>query len=526
MSDLVDRGSADFRKDGFMTASSRRIGLLLGCALAAGCGGKNDVTSTAPEPKVAEVRSDSQQVEAPRKKPSPAKKPVVEEFSSPVLNAPEAVTTTPVAEAPSKDSGEYYRLPHEKRRLNVERLKELGIEVLETKGKVFRLVTDLPPETRKPLESLVDDFLPTLEAYFGPLPPAPDRSPLHVTGFVMTKLEPFQAEDLVPELDGASFHGKQMGAEFWMMNQTADYYRSHLLLHEVTHFYMRQFANRGDWLPAWYLEGMAEFFATHARLPNGKLEFAVNPRERYRMAGWERIAVIQRDSASRGIRSLREILQLDHPDFLNVESYAWSWAACKFLDTHPSSQKLFRGLAAKMTRELVTNLNERLLDKFDAELEANWMQYVSGIEFGFDFDRAAIRFADGTPLAGQSREVEVDPSRGWQSTGIEVKAGSKYRAQAAGQFTVADVPKEWVSEANGVSIRFVRGQPIGRLLGCVRTKGGEQSARSMLEVMPLGNSAEFKPEASGVLYFRINDSYAELADNRGRLKVSVAEVSE
>ncbi len=507
-----------------MTSTPQQIGCVLCVLLLVGCGGKEDVApQTTAQPTTASQPVDQPAAQQPQ--PAAMQQPA-ELLDRPPMKTASDVTIAPSSESQPNADGEYYRLPHEKRRLNVERLKELGITVVEQKGKAFRLVTDIPPESRQSLESLVDDFLPTLEAYFGPLPPTTDRSPLHITGFVMSKLEPFQEEDLVPELDRANFHGKQIGAEFWMMNQTSDYYRSHLLLHEATHVFMRQFANRGDWLPAWYLEGMAEFFATHDRLPNGKLEFAINPRDRYRMAGWERIAAIQRDAAGRGIRSLREVLRLDHPDFVVVEPYAWSWALCKFLDSHPGSQKLFRGLASKMTRELLTNLNERLLDKFDAELEANWMQYISGIEFGFDFDRAAIRFRDGTPLNGQSRVTEIDAALGWQSSGIEVKAGSKYRVTATGQFTVADVPKQWVSEANGVSIRFVRGQPIGRLLGCIRTKGGEQSARAMLEVVPLGNTAEFEAEFSGTLYLRINDSYAELADNRGTLNVSVADVVE
>lgn len=507
-----------------MTLKARSTALLLSVLSSIGCGGQPDVEPQADEQVTAQPKSASS---LPIEKKATSNADSVSEFQSPVLQAAPVDTAIPSDEPQSKqDDSEYYRLPHEKRLLNVARLKELGIEVIEHKGKAFRLVTDLPTESRRPLESLVDDFLPTLEGYFGLLPPAPDRAPLHITGFVMSKLEPFQLEDLVPEFETSNFHGKQMGAEFWMMNQKSDYYRSHLLLHEATHVYMRQFANRGDWLPAWYLEGMAEFFATHERHADGSIKFAVNPRDRFAMPGWERIAVIQRDIAGRGVRSLREVLRLDHPDFSAIESYAWSWAACQFLDTHPASQKLFRGLASRMTRELVTNLNERLLDKFDADLEANWMQYVSGLDFGFDFERAAIRFGSGEPLNGESRELDVDASLGWQCSGIEVVAGSVYRVTATGQFTVADTPKAWLAEANGVSIRYVRGQPIGRLLACVRTKGGEQSARSMLEVVPLGNKAEFKPEFSGILYLRVNDSYAELADNHGKLRVSVVEAKE
>ncbi len=396
-----------------------------------------------------------------------------------------------------------------------------GISVSESESKIFRLVSDLPVEQQRALVPLVDQLLPSLQSYFGSLPPARDGSALHVTGFVFKDRALFQDAGLLPEELTVAFHGKQMGAEFWMNNQAADYYRAHLLLHEATHVYMRQFPENGDGLPAWYLEGMAEFFATHGRQADGSLSFAVNPRDRYALPGWERIAVVQRDVAIRGVRSINEVLKLDHKDFARVESYAWSWALCRFLDSHPASRGAFRELAKRMTQEPVADVNERVQELTTPELEANWMQYAAGIEFAYDFDRSSIRFGDGNPLSGEARTFDVDVAHGWQSSGVAVEAGVKYAVTATGQFTLADQPKPWVSEANGVTIRYVNGEPIGRLLACVRTKGNEQAARSMLMVTPLGNAVEFVSEYSGTLYLRVNDSPAELADNKGKLSVRV-----
>jgi hypothetical protein len=209
-----------------------------------------------------------------------------------------------------------------------------------------------------------------------------------------------------------------------------------------------------------------------------------------------------------------------------VESYAWCWALCRFLDSHPRYQAGFRLLSQKLATVPFEAAFQEFHRQHAQELDAEWLLFATSIDYGFDFERAVIDFVEGKPLLGQSRSVEVVADRGWQSSGFLVEAGQKYRLEASGQFTLADKPQPWVSEANGVSIRFAKGQPLGRLLGCVRLDGSaEQSARGMLDVILLGNAAEFTPELSGTLYLRLNDAWSELADNQGLITATLCSVS-
>ena len=101
------------------------------------------------------------------------------------------------------------------------------------------------------------------KADFGKLPPARDGAEYRVTGYLMRDREAFIDAGLMKESTLLSYHGRQIGAEFWLNDQSWDYYRRHLLLHEATHAFMRHLPGEAIDLPFWYLEGMAEMLSTH-----------------------------------------------------------------------------------------------------------------------------------------------------------------------------------------------------------------------------------------------------------------------
>ncbi len=153
--------------------------------------------------------------------------------------------------------------------------------------------------------------------------------------------------------------------------------------------------------------------------------------------------------------------------------------------------------------------------------------FAANIEHGYDFDSHAIVFQSGRPLEADLHIVEVESKRSWQTTLLKVEPGRTYSISAGGQFDLeapAGVPgstetsSQWISEANGVSIRYHKGQPVGRLLGAVYVEG---KPHSMLQAIPLGNSATFTASQSGTLYLRVNDRPDSLANNRGKLSVSI-----
>jgi hypothetical protein len=52
----------------------------------------------------------------------------------------------------------------------------------------------------------------------------------------------------------------------------------------------------------------------------------------------------------------------------------------------------------------------------------------------------------------------------------------------------------------------------------------ERGRSGLLQPIPIGLEATLKPSVSGTLYFRINESPAELGDNAGELTVRIIPV--
>ena len=408
--------------------------------------------------------------------------------------------------------------PH--REITDEQLRQAGL-VQFSAGPV-RLVTDLSSDDVNSLLQVgtaIGKFWPQR---FGELLPAEDGGSFGFTAYVMRDRELFSQAGLLPADLPLLFHGRQDGSEFWMNDQTRDYYRRHLFLHEATHVFMRHIGGEADDLPLWFLEGMAELVATHVVADDGSVAFNVYPDVRERFAGLDRMELLRRDIAENGVRSMEDVTRLRSGDFARLEAYAWAWALCVFLDENPAARDGFR--------ETVKQLRERSLAQWLGEvyrvdpvgLEVAWTQFVSHVTYRFDFERTSVAITDGKPLAGP-HSIDVQSDRGWQSSGVLVEAGQRYVVEATGQITLADTPKPWVSEADWISFQYVGGLTIGRLLGSVLSGDGDavMRARSMIEELPLGNRAEFVTPVSGTFYLRVNDDWGSLADNRGSLRVTI-----
>jgi hypothetical protein len=322
-------------------------------------------------------------------------------------------------------------------------------------------------------------------------------------GLIPLDLPPFQ-------------NGRHRGAEFWMVNPRDDYYRRHLFLHEATHCFMTFLEPAADPRPGWYLEGMAELFATHRRAANGRFEFRVMPHNKKDFAGLGRITALQAEVQSGAGLSLDEATRLPPAEYLSIRGYSWSWAVCCFLDAHPDYHDRFRSLGRQTTgnsfrRLLATSFQSQL-----PQMDQQWAVYVAGLCDGYDVARAAFDLSRKATQLGQEFRVHAD--RGWQSTGLVVRAGQEYRLNASGRITVAQLPKPWVSAPQGVSFRYVSDRPIGRLLLAIRVDG---DPRSMLKIVASGADQVFEPAATGIVYLRVNDSGSELADNMGSYSARV-----
>lgn len=278
--------------------------------------------------------------------------------------------------------------------------------------------------------------------------------------------------------------------------------------------------------PPWYMEGVAELLATHA-WDGEKLTLRYNPPDKDVVPYWGRVKIIRDDFVvDRGL-PLEAVLNYDTRAHQSVSSYAWCWAACMFLDSHPQTQTAFRAMQqqARLPHE---DFNRRFLeqvaDNWNRIANEQWYLYVRHMEYGSDPLMSLVQYGDAVPLPADGKIVDVSAKPAWQSSGIEVEAGKSYALRAAGRYIIArdEDGAPWPCEPGGVSLRYHEGRPLGELLVAVR-RGEPQAgvAPDLSQSVPVGLRTIFKPNYNGTLYFQVNDSTAQRADNEGELKVQV-----
>ena len=339
-------------------------------------------------------------------------------------------------------------------------------------------------------------------------------------GFLVKDREHFVASGLWPADLPQFLNGYTRGREFWLYNQSSDYYRRHLMLHEGVHGIM--FSLQRSSGPAWYMEGIAELLATH-RWSEGKLTVPYFPQAAAEVPKLGRIEIVQLQFKQKKAKHFRDILALSNRSYLENEPYAWSWAAAAFLYNHPAYRDRFRAL---MKQPASSDFNERLKASYVSDgraLSEEWQVFVSELSHGYDFERMRLDLADAktSPQPAAPATVAIAADRGWQSTGLLLEAGKQYRLTASGQYQIGADRKPWISEANGVTIRYHRGLPLGILLAAVRPTERDSAISPFFEPQVIGLSGTIMPQQAGTLYLRINDFAGELADNQGSAKVVV-----
>ncbi len=409
----------------------------------------------------------------------------------------------------------------------VDRALKLGVVRYESRRMV--LYTDLPTDTARRLPPLVDALYEDWVRYFGELPPNREGSEYQITGYLMQDAERFRTLNMLPVDLPVFEHGRHLGLEFWMLDQPFDYYREHLLLHEATHCFMTTMP--GPLPPYWYMEGMAEYFATHKTSADGATHFAVLPDAREPFRGFGGLQIIQQELEADRKLTATQVMQLGAAEFARNKNipYAWSWWLCYFLNAHPRYQDRFQELGQHLSsREFARALEAAYLSDLPL-LEVEWLLATRSARLGFDVPRSAIEFRPGVPLnKGAPQQLMLRADVGWQCTGVAVTAGDSLQVECAGRVALAQQPRPWDSEGQGISIRYAEGKPIGRLLGIVLPHvdaAGQPLPRDEslnYEVLDFGNAATIVPESSGTLYVRVNDHWHELADNTGSYVVTLS----
>lgn len=397
--------------------------------------------------------------------------------------------------------------------------RRAGLRVLESRH--LALVTDRPDRAGDgvaDLPRIFDEAFACWCRHYG-IEPESQRD-WRGCGFLMVDKERFRAAGLLPDTVPAFRNGFCDGNRFWLADQSNASYRRHLLLHEGVHAFTTTV--RGLDTPEWYTEGIAEFLATH-RLEDdaeGVPRFRPTPIPG-RTSDVEQLGRIEtlRDAAAAGrTQPLARVFTAPVGNH-EIAAYAASWAAVAFLSRHPAHAADFAALERGLLDERFT---ERLTSRpgWDAARVArDHAAFIADLDYGYDFERTVIDWSPGRPLTAVQR-VAVAADRGWQNTGFTVAAGNVTRFAATGRIEVGRLeaaraaPTVLESEADGITLRWYRGRPLGRLLVAQwidDTRG--------FRVLATGAEGECAAAVGGPLFVKINESAGGLADNRGRLNV-------
>jgi hypothetical protein len=397
--------------------------------------------------------------------------------------------------------------------IDKDRIAAQGIR--KVTGTRLILYTDLPVDRAiEELPRLFEQAVPLWCDYFHI--EQPKLAQWQVRGCLMKEKQRFIAAGLLPTELPEFTNGYTHNNEIWWSEQNTHYYRRHLMLHEGTHSFM--YATFGTCGPPWYMEGLAELLGTH-RLADGKLTLGWFPATRDDVPNWGRIKIIRDAVRSDSALTIDEILAYNSDAYLENGAYGWSWALAAFLDGHPRYRERFRSLPGKPSGD---DFIRTLFADDWREMNIEWQVFIHEIDYGYDLPRNAIKFRLAEPLGRSAKTVGVVADSGWQSSGIRLNPGEEYAITAVGRYQVADRPKIWWSEPGGVTIRYHDGRPLGQLLAMV-VPDEAADGPAWPTATTIGSTAKLTVTEPSTLYFKINDSPAELADNAGSLEVTIGQ---
>lgn len=402
-----------------------------------------------------------------------------------------------------------------------------GLSVLRSERLTLITDMDITPAIRNLLPA-VDAAYPQMCKYFG----LHEDDAWTLTAFLMRDDMPFIGAGYLPKMLPPFRDGYAFNHDCWLYDQPSDYYRQHLLLHEMVHCLM--LTTLGKTGPLWMTEGYAEYFGMHDFAAR-EVTLGFMPPDKEAVPYCARIRELRdRVAAGRG-RTFREVFDMKYKTFPNNEVYIWSWAMMWFLANHPETkdtlQELGRGLATHRgaAAEITDALLKSLGDKLPA-VERHWLMYIASLDYNYALEPMVFDVAPGSPLAsGGKKVVTLEADKGWQDTGIQVKAGDVLRIRGAGSFTLGNEDgKAWPCEPGGVTIRYVMGHPRGMLLAAVCPEDitpdfvQNPPAASFFAPVAVGLNGTLTAEFSGILMLRINDAPAMLEKNSGSLKAEVS----
>ncbi len=216
-------------------------------------------------------------------------------------------------------------------------------------------------------------------------------------------------------------------------------------------------------------EGMAELLATH-RLEDGKLTlnvFSAHARRRSEVGPHRNRADRLRRAAAPNARA--RVCARPARSTAQSNSTAGAGPPPRFSTVIRAIATAFRQLPAYVAEPDFADRVTRTVRRRLAPAAKKTGRCSSPISTTATTSRRMdVEFASGKPLPPAAATVDVAADRGWQSTGVRLEPGKKYRSAppAAIRWPTA---KPWICEPGGVTLRYYQGQPLGMLLAAVRS---------------------------------------------------------
>lgn len=263
--------------------------------------------------------------------------------------------------------------------------------------------------------------------------------------------------------------------------------------HEAVHCFCNlTFGSPG---PIWYAEGMAEM---GQYWKPDELGVNVDP-----------VVIDYLTTAEK--KPLDEIVKAGQITGDSWRAYAWRWALCHLLASHPAHSAKFRKLGVEMMIEKDGASFETCYDDVARQLAFEYDQFVRNFGNGYRVDLCAWDFkTKPSKLLGNERiSQEIKAAAGWQSTTLELVKGESYDYVAQGKWKIGKDGEE----LDGSGDENGNGQLIGAIF---TTVAGQYQLSEPFELSMRGTLVA---PASGHLYVRCQEDWTELADNAGELKL-------
>ncbi|WP_164104088.1 hypothetical protein [Candidatus Laterigemmans baculatus] len=394
-------------------------------------------------------------------------------------------------------------------------------ELRQLEGRYVRIVTDIRSTPAiDELPRAFDAAVP-LWCQFWELPAA-EVEDWRVTAYLMSDRELFRERGLIPDSLPDFPHGYQWGDSAWVQQQPSDYYTRHLLLHEGAHaLASHAFSGAG---PPWFMEGTAELLSTH-RWDGERMELPIVPESKEAFPYWGRFKLLDQRRQTGGTLSLVSVLRYSDTSHRQVEPYAWTWAAAILFEMYPEYRTALLA-AAREGRDATPNFTRQFVAALGDQwkvAQARWRVLIDGLDYGYEWDRHRLEIAADDPLwDGRPVERVVAADRGWQSVGVRIPAGTRIAIAADGECVIGREPKPWITEPEGVTVRYHRGWPRGRLLATLLPTAPVSDPKlEPLEVVGIGRQGELTATNESWLLLRVADEVGELADNSGGFGVTL-----